>query len=176
MSKNILIVMLLILCFPASHSYAENRTIDDWVVFPPDGGLYEATTTNDSGSQFGVLCGAADCKFYLRLGLSSCDKDASYKTLINSDNGAYVFNLSCTPLSIGGRMEYVLLIEETLKSLSDPLLKTTIIGFAIPMAGGQFKVSRFSMHGFPKAMELIGNLRTKDAAEKKSKGIGDINL
>jgi hypothetical protein len=170
--------MLLILCSLASHAYAESRTFGDWVV-SPSGGIYEAFTANDSGSTFGVICGADDCKFYLRLGISSCDKDASYKTLINSDSGASVFNLSCSPLTIEGRKEYVLLIEESLKSLSDPLLKTTTIGFAIPMAGGQFKVSRFSMRGFPKAMELIGNLRTKDESEKKSQGsqgIRDTNL
>jgi hypothetical protein len=167
--------MLLLLCAVFSRAYAENRTIGDWSVSSEDG-YYQAWTANDSGSTFGVLCGADDCKFYLQLGISSCDKDASYKTLINSDGGASVFNLSCSPLIIEGHKEYVLLIEENLNSLSDPFLKTSTIGFAIPMASGQFKVSRFSMRGFPKAAELMGNLRLKDESEKKSQGIRDTNL
>ncbi len=174
MFKNALIIMTFLLCIFVSHASAEeNRTFDDWVVFPPTGGFYEAATTDDSGSQFGVICGEADCKFYLRLG-PTCEKNTSYLALMNSDIGAKVFHLSCLPMA--GHKGGMLVIEEDFKTLNDPFLKSFDIGFAVPMAGVQFKVVHFSMRGFLKAIELIGNLRTKDDSEKKKQGTRDSNL
>ena len=164
--------VVLILTFTLSAAYAtQEQTVGDWIISPGNG-LYEAYTANESGSTLGVICTVDDCSFYLRAG-TSCEKDASYTTLINSDSGAAVYDLKCTPLTINGQLEYVMLIGD-LKSFGNVLLNSSTVGFAMPLQSGQFKVSRFSLSGFPNAIKIIGDLRKKGHARPRNAGNTDI--
>ncbi len=170
-------LFLLLLCLPfAVTAYAEDRIIGDWVV-SVDGGIYETYTGNESGSTLGLLCTETNCSFYLRAGIT-CESEGSYLALINSKNGASSQQLSCAPLTLNGRTEYVILIGD-IESFATTVLNSSTIGIAIPMASGQFKVSRFSLRGATKALEAVVNLRkasTSAPSPSKKQGFRDTRL
>lgn len=169
-------IFLLLLCLPYATAFAANRVIGDWVV-SADSGLYETYTGNESGSTLGLLCTDTSCSFYLRAGIT-CESGASYLALINSENGASAQQLSCAPLTLNGRTEYVILIGD-IESFATTVLSASTVGIAIPMASGQFKVSRFSLRGASKALEAVVNLRKAGAASPpptKKQGLRDTTL
>jgi hypothetical protein len=71
-----------------------------------------------------------------------------YPVLVNSEHSALSMNTICSVND--GRSELILtefdLIHEIIK-------KSGIIGIAVPMASGHFKVVRFSLNGSIKAMD-----------------------
>jgi hypothetical protein len=145
-------------------------------VVSAENGIYETYTVNESGSTLGLLCTNTDCSFYLRAGIT-CESGGSYLALINSESGALSHELSCVPLTLSGRTEYVILIGN-IESFASTVMRSTTIGFAIPMASGQFKVSRFSLRGSTKALETVVNLRKAGASvpSPKRQGIRDTTL
>lgn len=169
------LLLLLLLCLPyAVASYAANRVFGDWVV-SAEAGIYETYTANDSGSTLGLLCTDTDCSFYLRAGIT-CENGGTYLALINSESGASSHQLSCAPLPLNGRTEYVIMIGD-IESFATTVLRSTTIGFAIPMANGQFKVSRFSLRGSAKALEEVVNLQKAGTySPSKTQGIRDTTL
>jgi hypothetical protein len=168
-------LFLLLLCLTYSvASHAANRVFGDWLV-SVENGVYETYTANESGSTLGLLCTESDCSFYLRAGIT-CERGGTYLALINSESGAASHELSCVPLTIKNIPEYVLLIGD-LKPFAEVVLSSTTIGFAIPMASGQFKVSRFSLRGANKALETVVYLRKAGTTPpQKKQGIRDTTL
>ena len=66
----------------------------DWAVVD---GVYMSAVDNDSGNSFGQICvveGDSGCYYFLFIDFT-CDKDAVFPSLINSDSGAYSVNLKC---------------------------------------------------------------------------------
>jgi hypothetical protein len=168
-------VFLLLLFLPCSvTSYAANRVFGDWLV-SVENGVYETYIANESGSTLGLLCTESDCSFYLRADIT-CESGGTYLALINSESGAASHELSCAPLTINNNTEYVLLIGD-LKPFAEVVISSTTIGFAIPMANGQFKVSRFSLRGANKALEAVVDLReARSSPPQKKQGIRDTTL
>lgn len=170
-------LFVLLLCLPyAVTAFAANRAFGDWIV-SADSGIYETYTGNESGSTLGLLCTDTSCSFYLRAGIT-CESGASYLALINSENGASAQQLSCAPLTLNGKTEYVILVGD-IESFATTVLSASTVGVAIPMASGQFKVSRFSLRGAAKALEAVVNLRkagTSSPPPSKKQGLRDTTL
>jgi len=168
-----LFLLLLCLSQPIT-TYAANRVIGDWLI-SAENGIYETYTANESGSTLGLLCTDSDCSFYLRAGIT-CESGGTYLALINSESGAASHELSCAPLTLNNKTEYVLLIGD-IKPFAEVVMSSTTIGFAIPMANGQFKVSRFSLRGANKALEAVVDLRKAGTTPPQRKqGIRDTTL
>lgn len=171
---------LSILVFFTSISFsidisAADRQIGDWIVSDRNG-FYETYTGNESGSTLGLLCTSERCDFYFRSS-TKCESDGTYLVLINSENGASSQRLTCVPLTIEGKKEFVMLIGD-IESFASTVLNSSTVGIAIPMASGQFKVSRFSLRGASKALEVVVELRKKGASAKPSnrQGLSDSTL
>src|SRR5581483_11273653 len=104
---------------------------------------------NDSGSTFGFFCYGDSCTFYVDTNVRCAEKSKT-PMLINAESGSTYVVSVCVHLPSGdGRVRYVNTILDTdvLKAISSG----TIIGFAFPLEGGQFKVVRFSLNGAMRA-------------------------
>lgn len=128
----------------------------------------ETYTANASGSQFGLLCIGESCQFYLDT-KTACKENAQIPMLINSDSGAVYVNTICMHFGSGKDIRYISAIEGT--DAMTAISIGTEIGFAVPLAGGQFRVVRFSLNGAlaatGKAANELPRLIKRRAAEGK---------
>jgi hypothetical protein len=112
------------------------ETLGDWV---------EAWTDNESGSQFGLLCGS-DCMIYLDF-RTACEEGGDYSAMINSAAGAFTIEMRCLHFE-----DRQILIADATSQYVDMLEQGGEIGFAFALANGQFRVARFSCRGGYEAM------------------------
>lgn len=134
--------------------YAEIPSIDfdDWAVIrSSDGKDLLAVTANDAGHAIAFRCFAStkNCIHAINVDVI-CDDGDKYPVLINSDLAALSMDAVCS--KNGDRHELLLTKYDDIHTI---LLKGNDIGFAIPMGSGLFKVSRFSLKGSDKAMNLV---------------------
>jgi hypothetical protein len=158
------VALTLALAAPAS---AAGKRYGAWSV--EDLGTYtEAHTSNDSGSVFGLLCGT-ECVFYLNV-LRGCTEGELYPAMINSKAGAYPIELKCFVLD----KDYVLTFAAG-EEHADIFVKGGTIGFALPIDGGAFGVSRFSLNGSLEAtMAASAMAERKDG--KRRDGLRDFTI
>lgn len=131
-------------CF-SSAVYADKQIIGDWVLDVGGGTSYaEAFTGNDSGSTFGLLCTSADCLFYIDMNLK-CTEGGKIPMLINSSSGSTYISSTCVHLRSKTEIRYVTAIKDA--DVVTAISKGKVIGFAVPLESGQFKVVRFSLDG-----------------------------
>jgi hypothetical protein len=130
--------------FLSSSAFAQlhNQRIGDWAV-DISGTYSEAYTSNSSGSSFGLLC-IDSCTFYLDSGIQ-CTENAKTPFLVNADSGSTFVISSCIHFPQNGRVRYVNSIQD--KDVVTAIASGQIIGFAIPLESGDFKVVRFSLNG-----------------------------
>jgi hypothetical protein len=123
---------------------AERQIIGDWAV-EGSTGYTEASTSNESGSMFGFLCGNGSCAFYLDT-KTNCGVDGT-KTpmLVNADAGSTFVMTTCVNLDTKGHQRQLATFQDV--DILTSIASGTAIGFAIPMANGQFKIVRFSLSG-----------------------------
>jgi hypothetical protein len=127
-------------------------------------GWYVASTVNDAGSAFGVLCNQSGCSFFVNPQIT-CDENASYPALINAPSAGYTAKLTCTHYDKG---KSAVLLFENDQALIDALSVGGNLGVAMPMQSGEFKVSRFSLtgalRGYARAAQLAGTTARKPGA------------
>ncbi|WP_303761181.1 hypothetical protein [Alcanivorax jadensis] len=148
------IVILLLLSTFASLAYAVDiqQRFGAWTVIRANDGIdLIATTANESGSFIGFRCFAKsqECAHVLFADIE-CTDGGSNPILINSDYSALSMNAFCS--KNGANYELLLTPYDDIHRI---LQKGNDVGFAIPMASGQFKVVRFSLNGSEKAMEYV---------------------
>lgn len=114
-------------------------TYGDWT-FRPFDGYAISSTLNASGSKLGVLCGST-CVVFVNTA-RACKQGDSYPSLVNSSTGAMHIWLKCTIID-----KLNLLSTPAEGLLMDAIESGGEIGFALPLSGGQFNVSRFSLNG-----------------------------
>jgi hypothetical protein len=123
----------------------------------------DAYTSNDSGSVFGFFCYENSCTFYLNTG-STCKENSRIPLLINADSGSNYSIGTCVVVKSGTTTRYFNSIQD--KDIVTAISSGRIIGFAIPMEGGDFKVVRFNLDGAiaasGKAAEIIDRPKTRD--------------
>lgn len=75
---------------------------------------------------------------------TKCDKGSRYPVLVNSISGSFVTEVYCNGVLDIGIYQYVF---TDFKTLDSAVRKGTLIGFAVPLADGRFKVVRFDLTG-----------------------------
>jgi hypothetical protein len=115
-----------------------------------------------------MLCGT-DCVFFLNLG-SKCTQGNSYPAMINSHAGSHAIDLTCFVLD----EDYVLMFEAR-EDMADMFLEGGTIGFAVPLADGQFGVSRFSLKGGAEAVDEAARIAERKDGKGRS-GLRDFSL
>lgn len=153
----VIVAALLVL---ANTATAADRVIGDWAVDSANG-LYEAYTSNSSGSLLGLVCTDAVCKFYL-LAEVACEDGHDYLALINTEKGAVSRQLGCMTMTLSGKPQKVILMGDP-DWFAQTIRSASTIGIAVPMANGDFQVFRFSLRGSAAALDAAFALRDRAA-------------
>lgn len=143
-----------------SSSWSQGETSDKQ-------GLY-AATSNDSEAVFGQYCypeeGESGTCYWLLANEVNCEKGSRYPVLVNSDAGAYSFEVLCFRQDEGrGRFAFTNFDE------MDQIVRGGgRIAVAFPMASGLFQVNRFSLDGASRAVSAMRNRAERAQKEKKT--------
>ncbi len=141
------------------------ETYGAWVVESMGQGVYAASVENETRRLFGALCDRRGCSPFLDTG-SGCKEGAAYGVLINSPASAFTARPVCKYV---GKLAVLVLAEgpEILEAMSIG----GVIGFATPMASGEFKVSRFTLTGsaraYARALQLAQAVPPAPANEER---------
>ena len=176
--KTSVLAVVLMVAGSASVRAAE-QTFSDWIVdVSTDKERIYAATTNDSGSVLGEFCDLSThkCSWLLAMDVA-CKDSVDLPILGNTASGAVQLNLTC-----GGQVDSGATYQYYFSNWKDVelLLKdSSLVGFAFPMKGGQFKVSRFSLTGRTDAVALAESVAlTQPVTPPKTvqTGTGDTTL
>jgi hypothetical protein len=135
-------------------------TFGRWVV-DGLGDWVEASTDNGSGSEFGLLCGS-ECLIYLDF-RTECDEGHDYPAMVNSGAGALSISMRCHHYE-----ERPIFITEATEDYVDMLEQGEEVGFAFPLADGQFRVARFSTRGGTEAVAAAVRIAMKNGTLKEA--------
>lgn len=149
--RSLMAVFLLMCVFSAR---AQTQFYGDWSTGQTSSGDgFYAATINDSGNVLGQYCfpSAASCVYLLGM-VTRCTKGKQYPVLVNATTGSFETQVYCGgPLEIG-RYQYVFTQFDL---MDNAVKKGTLIGFAVPLADGRFKVVRFKLIGSSKAIAAL---------------------
>jgi hypothetical protein len=108
-----------------------------------------AGTINDSGNLLAQYCFLSSGNCVYLLAMSTACKDGSrYPVLVNSDAGSFSTEIVCGgPLN--GRFRYLFSNFELINSAVRDAAR---IGFAVPLSGDNFRVTRFDLNGSRQAL------------------------
>jgi hypothetical protein len=129
---------------------AAEVTFGDWSVVRADNGDMVAGTHQDNYSKvliYRCFKSQKQCAHVVIVDVE-CDDGHSYPILVNSSHAALSMDAVCSVND--GRGELVL---SEFDAVHEILQKADVVGFAVPMQSGQFKVVRFSLNGSARAME-----------------------
>lgn len=146
MKSAILLIAALFLC---SVAQAEEKQFEDWFVVRADNGDMVAGTQQDNFSKalvYRCFKELNKCAHVLIADIE-CDDGHTYPVLVNSEHSALSMDTLCTDNE--GESELILTEFDRIHKI---IQKSNVIGIAVPMASGQFKVVRFSLKGSSKAM------------------------
>jgi hypothetical protein len=132
----------------------------DWSATHSGDGLYFATTTNATGAVFGVMCSDGSCISFVNPTIA-CEEKAKYPALINSPGGSFFTTLSCRHVG-----ERNLLVLEDDSNLVESMEIGGVLGIAVPMQSGEFRVSRFSLTGALKSVNRIASLSGRQTGKR----------
>jgi len=115
--------------------------------------VYIAAVDNDSGNSFGQICiaeGDSNCYYFIYIDFT-CEEDAVFPSLINSDSGAHSVNLKC-----GGYFKdgYLLAFND-FDRIDNIALKSITLGIAVALESGKFAVNRFNLTGSSKTIHSM---------------------
>lgn len=132
------------------------------------GSFTMASTLNESRSAFGIVCGQ-ECVWFVNF-QTDCTQGHQYPAMINSPAGSYPIILKCYHLS--DRRLLTFSMTETSLALLD---KPGEAGFAFPLEGGKFQVSRFSLSGGTQAIEKAMRIAI-DRRNSNQEGLRDFTI
>lgn len=138
----IICVVLLFLSI-CGNALADRQKVGDWLVDVGEN-YTEAFTSNDSGSTFGLFCLSESCSFYFDVN-TRCEDDEQTFVLINAESGAAYVNVKCVIFHTEKVVRYLNVAQDI--AIANSITQGNIIGIAIPMISGNFKVVRFSLNG-----------------------------
>lgn len=128
-----------------------------------------AGTSNDSGGVLAQYCAYGEnfCYWSLSSDSTTCKAEESYPALVNSDAGAVHAFMYCYKDGDKNRMAF-----KDFDEIDRAVRGSKNIAIVVPMASGNFRVSRFNLAG---ALPVLNSMR--DAAQKKAKtSTKDLNL
>jgi len=127
----------------------------DWVYQNAGNGTAIAYTNNDSGSTLGVICIAAqNCSVYLKTA-TACEDGAKYPVLVNADSGAVSASLTCENIASASEKKNFVFVFDDFSTILSTIMKDQSIGVALPLASGQFRVTRFSLTGSNETLAAV---------------------
>lgn len=162
-----LIVALSLLLF--SVNAMSQTTYGSWLVGKIEGGEGDyAATVNDSRSAFGQYCyvEANACIWLLAFDVN-CTPDNKYPVLVNSDGGSEQLLLVCSKYG-ANKSRYVFTDFDKVSAVMAASKK--FIGFAFPLDGGLFEVSRFLLDGADEAIKRMRSNFSANRGSGKSQG------
>jgi hypothetical protein len=147
MSPHVAVLIASALVASGARGPSESR-VGDWTVNVIDG-LQLASVENDAGASAGVLCSVEteDCTaFFITNG--ACTEGDPVPMMLNSPVGAGVITTTCRHLPTGanGGATAMNVVKE-FGTVQAALESGGVVGVAIPMASGAFRVLRFSTVG-----------------------------
>lgn len=108
-----------------------------------------AGTVNDSGNLLAQYCflSSGNCVYLLAMP-TSCKDGNRYPVLVNSDVGSFSTEIVCGgPLD--GRFRYLF---SNFEMINSAVRDAARIGFAVPLSGDNFRVTRFDLNGSRQAL------------------------
>jgi hypothetical protein len=162
----ILVTFLCAVC--AEIVCAQPVSYGDWTVHKEISDIQIANTTTGTAVA-GVICvlSAGKCSAYLGTD-TPCAEGVETPMLINSATGAAVANATCTTL---GTQKYNVFAE--FANVKDAFESGGLVGFAMPLRSGEFRVIRFNTRG---ATAAIRDAMTSPAPARDSPTKSDIRL
>jgi hypothetical protein len=143
---------------------AHAQTFGAWRVYSSAAeGLAMAISTNDSGQGLFKACGETSC-FWVVTFNATCEDGNSYPAMMTSGAGSMSLDLTCKPTAqIPGR-----LIMSNPDAVDAAVRSGGIVGLAVPMKNGDFRVSRYRVSGWDGAeKQLIENARKLPASTRE---------
>lgn len=136
--------------------------------FDQGSGTYVAGTSNESGETFGQACYVGERKCYWLLGLKRpCNPGAAHSVLANSDAGASTFRINCMgPSEEKGLYRYSVNEFDAIDSF---VANATKVGFALPLQGDQFALTRFDLTGSKAVVDAMRQAAQKQMQETSPK-------
>ncbi|RJG13478.1 hypothetical protein D3879_09620 [Pseudomonas cavernicola] len=128
------------------------KVFGDWAVIrAAEGSDLVALTRNNDGNYIGLRCfvGERKCVHVLSVDFT-CEVGMSYPMLVGSSVSAITIQTSCR--NSAGSHELVL---DDQSKIHEVLKQEGLVGFAMPMDSGLFKVVRFSLNGAYEAMGYV---------------------
>lgn len=159
--------LALLLAIPTFVTAAPEHEAGDWVYEAENDGsdVLFAATENAAGQTLLQLCyvESKTCIYAVDFEIT-CEEDARYPALVNTDVGAKSIVFVCSKLQ-----ETHTLVATEFDAIDGLVRSGKRIGFAIPMEGDQFKAVRFSLVGATRALDSM-RAATDRAGKKKRKG------
>ncbi len=115
----------------------------------------EASTHENGTSVFGMLCATDSCRYYFANGIE-CQTGMNYPLMLSTAAGALSIDAICEPMGTANGDVTLYWFNES-STLNEAFAASPEIGIAFPLAGGQFKFSKFSMKGYEAAIERMVN-------------------
>lgn len=140
-------------------------SVKDWGFQRFDNGAAIASTGNGAGLSLGVYCVAKrDCSIYLSTD-TGCQDGQRYTLLMNAGGAAYALNSTCRGIRSPVEKQRFVLFLEDFDAVLATMMKEHAVGFAVPLAGGEFKFARFSLEGSNEAIAALSSF-LEDAKPK----------
>ena len=171
MKKCVFAVFLAALAPFSSAADAEAK-FGEWFSSVNDRGIAYAATMNDSGGALMNACDPADglCTWYVLM-QTSCEQNSTYVSLVNSSQGSSAHNLTCEgALTVGGKQLYRYIISDP-DTMDKVGAMVGMVGFAVPLDSGQFRVLRFSLSGSTAAVSHMRKLAEASPKNTKTKDL-----
>ncbi len=131
---------------------AQERTWGAWSAGrTSEGDGTYAATMNDSGNILGQYCNNGTCVYLLGI-KTSCKTGDKYPALVNSNISALSVEVICRGKLDNGMYRYVF---ADFDQMDEVVKKASQVGFAVPLAGDQFRVIRFDLMGSNEAIAAI---------------------
>lgn len=163
--KQLQLLAIAGLLMASAGAIAEAR-YGDWKVEVTDDDTVIASTVNDSGLWLGKICWVSTQKCVWALSVADTCKDGdSYVGLVNANSGARDMRFLCSGRAKDGQ---TLVIQEY-DSMNEFSANDPMIGIAMPMQNGTFKVLRFSLsgsHEATQAAEAVVTAAGKDSTRE----------
>lgn len=156
---------ILFLCFALllpGMPQAEELRFGDWFVVRSDNGdLVAGVAQEDFNRMLVYRCFQElnQCAHVLLADIQ-CDDSDVYPILVNSDHAALSMNTICSENE--GNSELVL---SEFDAIHEILINASVVGLAVPMASGHFKVVRFSLNGSAEAMDYAERMVRSQGVE-----------
>lgn len=167
--KTLASVVLTVLC--ALPVMAQTTKFGEWRVGRiNDGTGVYAATINDSGNVFGKYCYASDRMCYWTIIANvRCEVGSNYPALINGQTASVHVKTTCLREVDENNFTQVI---HPFDDVESQVTKSNLIGLAVPMESGAFRVFRWSTDGAMKAIEVMEERLMK----MPSKSTKDLNL